>query len=213
MDFPDEWTDDAIEALADELEQHHINRLQRAQGQERHNELFEKIEAQVEEDAGEIVGPMTTDGYYEQDLEIDPHNSVRFRSISRNFQDKIYDDIPRSQDPGQIDMQKQRKRNLLKLSYMLLEHNGRQVGPVPVQGSLFDKMLESGVDVFEEIEQNADERRRQLELMPEVVVNRLSNARDIWESIIISRVQSAHMNTQEVMGNSSTTPDNPPSRG
>lgn len=201
MDLPDTLTSQDLEEIADHLSIDDLQTLRRHLEAERRSNLYESIESQVPEPT-EVIGDMTSQGYFEQNLEIDPHNQVKFRSISREFQDRIYDEAPPGDPNEPIDQTKQRKRNLLKLSYMLLEHNGNIVGKSPVQGSIFEKLRQVGDECFDAIQERADSRLRHIQALPDAIVRKLSEARDLWEGVVFDRIQHAHMNPDETAGNS-----------
>jgi len=202
--IPEDWTQDDLDSLADELPEQALSYLGQAAENERYQKLKDRIDSQVP-DQRAVLAQMTADGYYSQEVEVRSGLTAQIRALGSGFQD---DCIEFASQRAESDLMYRRLLSKRKLAYSVLEINGKQVGPAPVRGSLFDlrRNCPDGEDPPSVlIRKNAEERYEELDLHSEIIVTTLSEAYRAWESALQDRLSG---DTAEALGKSTGTPDN-----
>ena len=197
MDIPEEFNEEQLDDLAEVLTLEDLYYIQRKMEQIRGTEFREKIDSQVD-DAAEIMAQMTSDGYYDKTIELSPSLRVTFRSISSGFLD---DAIEEAASEADDDRSRTRLQNRWRLAYGFLDRNGDPVGEIPFSGSLYE------LDDVDQIHATAKGRFREISLMPDVLVRRLTEAVNNFDSVLYDRINYVDQNTSEVVKKSTRTPD------
>jgi len=174
-----------LDELADDLDEGDLYYLQQKVYDIDLEQLKEKIQHQAE-DADEIFAEMTREGYYRQEIEISPHLSATFRTISSQAHDNA---VSFAAERSELKADYGRKLARRRLAYSIIGYNDKQVGD-EIDRSLYDIQLE-GNDPMESLEEVADKAYSNLQVMPDPLFNRLSQAFGVWETVVDEQVNEA----------------------
>jgi hypothetical protein len=203
---PDEITEEFINELAKKISPQGVRFLNDAVFESNRGKLRDRIKNQMgsQED---VFEQFSLNQYYQLSVEISPHLRAVFRTLTTCAQDELIK-FGREKSEGFADsytriVQKRR------LSYGVIEINGRTLSGVPVNGSYLEKQL-GNMDVEAELKKMADEAYDKFAVLPEPLVTRLAEAYIIWEGLVYDTVDSIE-SLDELAKNSTRTPQSAPS--
>lgn len=176
-----------LDKLANEMEEGHLHYLQDQMYIVNTEELREKLQNQVG-DAEDIFAQMTRRGMYSQEVEVSPHLSATFRTITSKAQDEC---MSYAREHATTKNEYGRLLARRRLSYSLIEQND-QVISEPIDVPLFE-LNSPDSDPMDVLKENADNAIDKLNVLPDTLVNRLSQSFGVWEKIVTSRIQEAEV--------------------
>jgi hypothetical protein len=201
IELPDEISREYIKALASVMEPTDVYLLQDDILGMKRDGLRDRIKNQVD-DVEDIYDQMSSLQYYQGEIEISPHLRAVFRTLTTSAQDEVFS-FAKDNSNGSADVY-QRLQSKRKLAYGALKINTSSLVGVPVTQSYLDLKL-SGVDVDEKLKAIAEEAFGKLELFPEMLINKVTEAFSIWEGEVYDRIDSID-SYDELAKNSTGTP-------
>jgi hypothetical protein len=202
FEIPDPITREYLNDLARYISVPQIQYLQdKVTGIKR--EGLRKTIAEQVEDASEIFDAMSEKQYYEQRIDLGQGLSIMCRTLASFCQDESYvfarEKTGNSENYGRVVAKR-------RLAYGVTSINGNAITKTPITGSYIDfQMMSKDESLESHMKQLADKAYRIIDTMPEVMINRVSEAYGMWESVVYERINGID-SLDETVKNSTGTP-------
>ena len=204
--FPQYVTPDLIKHLAKIMDEGTIDTLRVEMGLHRvGTALFKVIKDQVPT-LDEYFTEMSTHCYVQRELDLNRGLTVKWRTLTAE-ETRASLAYAREQK-GTTQLEMQRQWALRQLAYSIVSINGRLIGGDAYNISYLDGLAHEGVEMLRNVRnKHAQLAYDQLGVMPETVVQRMLDARALWEQCIADVINGSDSDSMgEVLGNSPATP-------
>ena len=180
-----------IKKIAEEISQDELNELKVLLGDKRSNAIRDKIKAQLP-DLDKIYSALSEKQYFDQTIEIDTMLKVKFRTMTDSSKQEVNDFVSKNETSDNV-----RLYNRKRLSYGLIEINGKSLsGGEAINGSYWDMAL-SGLNVNDELKKLSDKRLSILNVLDSTMVDKILVFYNSWEFLVYDSINNMDLSVSE----------------